>query len=61
MSRVITITFPPPFRFEVRKGKRVYMTTEHRSCMPDKKTLASLKKAGYSAYVNGQPYKAKKV
>lgn len=47
----------PAFLFEARNGKKVMFSTEHKSCAPDKKTRASMKKAGLSLYLNGKPLK----
>ena len=45
------------FRFEARNGKKTLFFTESRACVPDKKTRASMKKAGLSLYLNGKPFK----
>jgi hypothetical protein len=55
--RVITVTFPPDSHFEIRKGRRVIVSTEYPECIPDKDVRTSLRKAGYSLYMNGHPYK----
>lgn len=47
----------PAFHFEVRDGKRTLFSTDFKSCVPDKKTRASMKKAGLSLFTNGKPFK----
>lgn len=45
------------FHFEVRDGKRTLMSTDSKACVYDKKTRASIKKAGLSLFLNGKPFK----
>lgn len=47
----------PNFHFEVRRGKQTLMSTNLKSCAYDKKTRASMRKAGYSLFLNGKPFK----
>lgn len=47
----------PDFHFEVRRGKQTLMSTNFKSCAYDKKTRASMRKAGYSLFLNGKPFK----
>lgn len=45
-------------RFEVRdrKGRTVFQT-EHKECIPDRKTRKSMKEHEYKLFLNGKPYK----
>lgn len=45
------------FRFEVRRDGKTMMSTTSPSCVYDKKTRASMKKAGCSLLLNGKPFK----
>lgn len=45
------------FLFEVRRAGKVLMSTKDKSCIYDKKTRLSMKKAGLSLYLNGKPFK----
>lgn len=52
-------------QFEVRKkelsGKeRIYFQTSDPEYVPDKHQLESMARAGYSAYMNGKPYRTAK-
>lgn len=47
----------PKFLFEVRRGKQVLFQTTDRTCCYDRRTRASIKKAGCSIYLNGKPFK----
>lgn len=51
------MTKKPAFRFEARNGKNTVFSTEFKSCVPDKDTRVSMKKAGLSLYLNGKPLK----
>lgn len=45
------------FLFEVRRGRQVLMSTTDRPCIYDRRTRATIKKAGCSMYLNGKPFK----
>ena len=47
-------------KFEVRKGKTVYMQTTDESCIPDKETRADMRRAGYTLYKDGKVFKETK-
>lgn len=40
--------------YEVRKGGRTYMGTEHESCRYPPETEASMQAAGYDIYIDGK-------
>ena len=46
--------------WEIRKDKKVVVASNIEKCGYDKKTLASMKKAGYVLYKNGKVYKEEK-
>lgn len=46
--------------FEVRRAGAVIMRTCEEECLPDREQRASLRKAGYSMYIDGKPYSEKK-
>lgn len=45
------------FHFEVRRGKQTMMSTDFKECAYDKRIRARMKKAGYSLFLNGKPFK----
>lgn len=47
----------PNFHFEVRRGKQTMMSTRFKECAYDKRTRTAMKKAGYSLFLNGKPFK----
>lgn len=47
-------------KFEVKKDGVLKMHTEHEDCIPDAKTRAQLRKAGYKLYLDGKLFKEKK-
>ena len=40
--------------YEVRKGGKTYMSTEHESCRYPPETEASIQAAGYDIYIDGK-------
>ena len=47
----------PNFLFEVRKDGKIMMSTRYKEAAYDKRTRASMRKAGYKLYLNGKPFK----
>lgn len=45
------------FYFEVRRDGKTLMSTRHKEAVYDKRTRASMRKAGYKLYLNGKPFK----
>ena len=46
--------------WEIRKDRKTIVSSSLAKCGYDKKTLASMKKAGYVLYKNGKAYKEDK-
>ena len=47
----------PHFLFEVRRDGKTLIATRYKSAVYDKRTRASMRKAGYKLYLNGKPFK----